>query len=206
MENNVKISISHGNKKMGEIPSVSLPPVITCAPGCTCAKKCYAVKLCRIYKTVREAYARNLRAWEDNPAEYFRQIDEVMSVSRFFRWHVSGDVPNWEYLQQMERLARRNPHCEMLAFTKRYDLIADYVWRHGAKPDALPKNLHIVLSEWPGMTMRNPYGLPESHVIFKGEEPREDWQICPGNCLECAKNGAGCWALGYGEHVAFYEH
>ena len=42
-----KISISPGNQKMGFIPSVSLPPVVTCAHGCTCAKKCYAAKLCQ---------------------------------------------------------------------------------------------------------------------------------------------------------------
>lgn len=34
-----KISISPGNQKMGYIPSVSLPPIITCANGCKCAKK-----------------------------------------------------------------------------------------------------------------------------------------------------------------------
>lgn len=34
-----KLSISPGNKKMGAIPSVSLPPIITCPTGCKCAKK-----------------------------------------------------------------------------------------------------------------------------------------------------------------------
>lgn len=204
--NNVKISISHGNKKMGEIPSVSLPPIVTCASGCTCARKCYAAKLCRIYKTVREAYARNLDAWENNPAEYFRQVEDVVSVSRFFRWHVSGDIPNAEYFREMVHMARRNPHCEMLVFTKRYDMINEWFWTHGAKPGALPKNLHVIFSAWDGMTMHNPYSLPVAHVIFKGEEPAANWNICPGNCLECARRGVNCWALGYGENVAFYEH
>lgn len=201
---NIRISISHGNKKMGEIPSVSLPPIVTCANGCTCAKKCYAAKLCRIYKTVREAYARNLDVLERDPAEYWSQVEDVLSVSRFFRFHVSGDIPNYAYFEDMVFRARWYSHCEMLVFTKRYDILNK--WLEVNTPERLPKNLHVIFSEWEGMTMPNPYNMPVAHVIFKGEEPREDWKICPGNCLECAKSGANCWTLGHGEHVAFYEH
>lgn len=206
METNVKISISHGNKKMGEIPSVSLPPVVTCAKGCTCAKKCYAAKLCRIYKTVKQAYDRNLDILKSDPETYWNQVDDVLSVSRFFRFHVSGDIPDYEYLSEMVRKARKYPHCEILVFTKKYSMVNDWIFHHGAKPDALPKNLHVLFSAWEGMAMSNPYSLPVAHVVFKGEEPEKEWNICTGNCLECAKNNRNCWAIGYGEHVAFYEH
>ena len=54
--NNNRVSISAGNRKMGAIPSVSLPPIVTC-PNCKeCAKKCYAAKMCRIYPSVKKAY------------------------------------------------------------------------------------------------------------------------------------------------------
>ena len=66
-----KISISLGNQKMGYIPSVSLPPVVTCANGCKCANKCYAARLCKIRKTVREAYERNLQILNTDPAAYW---------------------------------------------------------------------------------------------------------------------------------------
>lgn len=203
---NTKISISNGNSKMGKIPSVSLPPVKTCAEGCTCAKKCYAAKLCRIYPTVKNAYDRNLSIWENDPVEYFRQVDEVVKMSRFFRLHVSGDFPSADYFRDVVALARRNRHCEILAFTKRYDIVNAWIWRHGAQPDSLPKNLHVIFSEWDGMTMRNPYSLPVAHVVFKGSEPCETWTECTGNCETCAKSGSGCWGLGYGEHVFFWEH
>ena len=58
--NELKVSISTGNRKMGEIPSVSLPACTTCNPDAPCFKDCYAVKIARIYKTADAAYKRNL--------------------------------------------------------------------------------------------------------------------------------------------------
>ena len=200
MEN--KISISTGNKKMGAIPSISLPPVITCATGCTCAKKCYAARLCRIRANVREAYQRNLEILEKAPNEFWEQVESAVKMARFFRFHVSGDFPTPEYFEHVVEIARRNPHCELLAFTKRYNFVNGYISDHGG----LPQNLRVIMSEWPGMDMENPYNLPVAHVIFKGQEPSENWKICGGNCLQCACRGVGCWQLTNGEHIAFYEH
>ena len=39
-------------------------------------------------------------------------------LSRFFRFHVSGDIPNTTYLCRMVEVAKRNRHCEILCFTK----------------------------------------------------------------------------------------
>ena len=52
----MNIKISHGNAKLGSIPSVSLPAGLTCRCDCDCQKKCYAKRLERIRKSVREAY------------------------------------------------------------------------------------------------------------------------------------------------------
>lgn len=200
MEN--KISISNGNKKMGAIPSISLPPVITCATNCACAKKCYAARMCKFRKSVRDAYRRNLEILENNPDEFWKQVEDAVKMARFFRFHVSGDFPTPEYFSHVAEIAGRNPHCEILAFTKRYNFVNNYISDHGE----LPENLHVVLSEWPGMNLENPYNLPMAHVIFKGQEPLENWKICGGNCLQCACRGVGCWQLTHGDHIAFYEH
>lgn len=197
-----KISISPGNRKMGYIPSVSLPPVVTCAKGCTCAKKCYAAKLCRIYSTVRNAYQRNLDILNDNWPEYWRQVRDAVSVSKYFRFHVSGDIPNAAYFKEMVITAKKYPSTEILAFTKQYDIVNRYIDAMGPLPD----NLKILFSEWPGMDMDNRHALPVAHVIFKGEAPADDWKICGGNCSECACRGVGCWQLADGDHIAFYEH
>ena len=196
------ISISPGNRKMGLIPSVSLPPVITCAYGCKCANKCYAAKLCRIYPTVRAAYERNLEILMEDPDCYWAQLGAILQKSRYFRLHVSGDFLDSDYLRNVAHLARQNPDCQILAFTKQYDMVNDHLEVYGS----IPANLHIIFSAWPGMPMENPHGLPVAHVIFRGEDPAPDWKICGGNCATCACQGVGCWELQPGEHIAFYEH
>lgn len=199
---NSVVSISHGNRKMGEIPSVSLPPVVTCAKGCKCAKKCYAAKLCRIYPSVKSAYDRNLEILNSDWDSYWLQVRAAACVSRFFRFHVSGDILNAQYLDEMISTAKALPNTDFLAFTKQYHLVNEYVSNVGS----IPENLHILFSEWPGMEMPNPHNFPVAHVIFKGEQPQKNWNICPGNCATCAVGGCNCWALKNGEHIAFYEH
>ena len=201
MINNNMVSISKGNSKMGYIPSVSLPPIITCANGCTCAKKCYAAKLCRIYANTRKAYARNLDILKNDMDNYFTQVKAAAMVTKYFRFHVSGDIYDMNYLDRMVKLAKELPGTTFLAFTKQYNFVNNFL-----QYAAIPDNLKIIFSEWPGMKMHNPYNLPVAHVIFKGSTPADNWKICGGNCSKCACQGVGCWELKKGEHIAFYEH
>jgi hypothetical protein len=199
---NKTISISTGNKKMGQIPSVSLPPVVTCKNCSTCAKKCYAAKLCRIYKTVREAYDRNLEILKEDRDSYFFQVKAAAITSRYFRFHVSGDIIDADYLDRMVKLARELKGTEFLAFTKNYEDVNEYFTTHKK-----PKNLHLIFSlPFTGAKIENPHNLPQAAVILKGQTPDENWKICGGNCTECACKGVGCWELKKGETIAFYEH
>lgn len=200
--NNNKVSISKGNSKMGFIPSVSLPPIVTCAHGCKCAKKCYAAKLCKLRPNVRNAYQRNLDILLENETNYWNQVDQTVRMSKYFRFHVSGDIVDYHYFESMVITAERNPGTTILAFTKQYDIVNSYLDIFGY----LPENLKIIFSAWPGMPMENPYNIPVANVIFRGSEPADDWKICGGNCSECACRGVGCWELKHGEHIAFYEH
>ena len=86
------VSISKGNSKMGAIQSVSLPAVITCR-ACECQKKCYARKLEKIRKTVAHAYNNNLQVLIKSPDVYWREVEAAIMLSRYFRFHVSGDIP-----------------------------------------------------------------------------------------------------------------
>ena len=198
----LKVSISKGNSKMGAIPSVSLPPIITCPKGAPCAGKCYAAKLCRIYPSVKKAYQNNLDVLNTSWPEYWRQVREAVSMTKYFRFHVAGDIPNAGYFKEMIITALKNPDTQILAFTKQYDIVNNYIDIFGE----LPENLHIILSEWGEQKPNNPHDLPTSAVIFKGTEPAENWKICGGNCTECACRGVGCWELKKGETIAFYEH
>ena len=201
MNKETTISISYGNSKMGNIPSVSLPPIVTCANGCKCAKKCYAAKLCKLRPNVRNAYQRNLDILRNDMDSYFLQVKAAAMVSKYFRFHVSGDIPDMNYLDRMVKLAQELPDTTFLAFTKQYNFVNNFL-----QYARIPDNLKIIFSAWPGMHMENPNNLPVANVIFKGMQPADRWKICGGNCSECACRGVGCWELKKGEHIAFYEH
>ena len=200
----MNIKISSGNSKMGTIPSVSLPSGVTCRTDCECNKKCYAKRLERMRPSVREAYAHNYNLLSKNPKTYWREIEASIMMSRFFRYHVSGDIPDGDYLTHMADIAQRNLHCEMLCFTKKYDIVNEFL----ELKKVIPKNLHIILSAWRDTEMVNPHNLPEAHVRYKdgSTTAREDAKDCGGNCTECAVTNDGCWTLKNGEQIIFNEH
>ncbi len=198
----MKVSISKGNSKMGAIPSVSLPAITTCNPSAPCFKLCYAAKIARLRKTVQTAYDRNFEILTTNPAQYWEEVKQAATMARYFRYHVSGDIPDYSYLVNMIDLARELPHTSFLAFTKQYHIVNNYLKYDGA----IPENLKIIFSNWGEWKCENPHNLPTCEVILKGNEPGPEWKICGGNCTECACRGIGCWELKNGETIAIYQH
>ena len=188
---------------MGSIPSVSLPAGITCRQDCECSKKCYAKRLERIRKRVREAYQSNYELLINKPNTYWREVEASVMMSRFFRFHVSGDIPNEEYLIHIIEIASRNPHCEILCFTKKYEIVKKVLSMY-----PVTRNLHLILSGWVGLEMDNPFNLPEAHVRYRdgATTARDDAKECSGNCTKCAVTDGGCWSLHNGEQVVFNEH
>lgn len=188
---------------MGSIPSVSLPSILTCR-SCDCASICYAHKLERIRPNVAQAYQNNLRILLEDPTTYWREVEAAVMLTRYFRFHVSGDIPNIEYFKQMVSVAQRQPHCQILCFTKRYEMVNTYIRENGV----LPVNMHIIFSAWKGLPMDNPFFLPEAHVRYRdGTSTAPDNSIeCSGNCTDCAQTHGGCWNLGGKESIVFREH
>lgn len=204
-----KVNISKGNSKMGAIPSVSLPPIKTCPKGAPCAKLCYAAKICRLRPNVARSYERNYELYLGDPVSYWDGIRKAAAVTRYFRYHVSGDIVDDLYFFDMVLTAQMLPHTEFLAFTKQYDIVNKYLDRY---PGGLPENLHIIFSLWDpawNVHVNNRHNLPVSAVIFKHvyDGYADNFEkICPGNCFECACRGMGCWTLQSGETIAFYQH
>lgn len=200
----MNVKISKGNSKMGQIPSVSLPAGKTCRSDCGCSKLCYAKKLERMRPSVRQAYQHNLDLLNRDSDTYWREVEASIMMSRFFRFHVSGDIPDAIYFKHMVDIAQANNHCEILCFTKKYGIVNNYIKFFGK----LPKNLHILFSGWTDIEMLNPYNLPEAHVRYRdgSTTAREDAKLCGGNCTECAITDGGCWTLTDGEQVIFDEH
>lgn len=198
------VSISYENNKMGKVASVSLLPILTCPARCngTCGDKCYARKIALLRPTVMRAYARNTAIAKLAPEAFFNAVWEVMKKVPFFRFHVSGDIPNGFYLAMVAYLANCNPFCKVLMFTKRYELVNDFIRDNGS----IPSNLKILFSGWTSLKPENPYGLPETTVYAKDEDFRPEWKACGGNCLDCALHCGGCWDAKSGETVAFKIH
>lgn len=199
------VSISRGNAKMGAIPSVSLPPIKTCNPDACklCGKKCYVRRYVGRRTSVRQAYERNLTILKSEPEKFWREVNAAVAMSTHFRFGVSGDIPDYDYLLKMVEVAKRNKHCEILCFTKQYGFVNKYL-----KTKRLPKNLHLIFSAWKGLPMDNPYNLPETHVFYRdGTTTASDGaRYCSGNCFECAVANRNCWNLKKGEQIIFKEH
>ena len=205
MKKELHVSISRGNSKMGAIPSLSLPPFVSCSPAACklCVKKCYARRIVARRKTVKEAYEKNLYILQNEPEKFWREVDGALAMATHFRFGVSGDIYNADYFEHMVELTRKNKHCEVLCFTKQYDIVNNYLKHH-----KLPKNLHLIFSAWKDLEMPNPYNLPEAHVMFRdGTTTASDGaKLCTGNCFECSIEKRNCWSLKKHEQILFREH
>ncbi len=206
--NELHVSISRGNSKMGAVPSVSLPPVKTCSPEAVkyCGRKCYVKRyVMRRQKTVGAAYERNLYLLNNEPEKFWREVNAAVAMTTHFRFGVSGDIPDMFYFIRMIETAEKNPHCEILCFTKQYNIANCYLTSSKVK---LPSNFHIIFSAWKGLPMENPHNLPEAHVFYRdGTTTAKDGaRYCSGNCYECALTNANCWSLKQGEQIIFKEH
>ena len=201
---NMRVSISAANSKMGAVASVSLLPFLTCPACCadSCGRDCYAAKLANLRPNVRDSWARNTAILLNDPASYWIQVRAAVAGVRFFRFHVSGDIISADYFAEMVKTAKMNPHCEILAFTKRFSVVNDYIAENGD----LPANLHIMFSGWANLTPDNPYHLPETIVYNHGDEIAENWLLCGGNCFNCGCRGLGCWKAAAGDVIAFAKH
>jgi hypothetical protein len=190
------IVISEGNQKIGKIPNVSLPPVLSCVKGVPCASEnlCYSLKAWRAYPNVRDARLHNWRVWLTRPHKYFGNISEFITKNnpQYFRFHVDGDIPDEQYFNRMIMLAEDYPNTKFLAFTKRYELPI-----HKS-----PSNLTILPSAWPG------YNIPEFKRIAWMDDGREDRYEharfeCNKGCDECY----ACWHIyEIGKDVIFKKH
>jgi hypothetical protein len=192
---------------MGQIQSVSLPPIVTCSPlACKfCGKKCYARKICKLRPSVKESYENNLDILLNDKEKFWREVEGSIKLTTYFRFFVSGDIYDKDFLENMVLCARKNKHCNILCFTKKYSLVNEYLEHH-----RLPKNLNIVFSAWKGLEMPNPFNLPTAEVMYKDgtstAEEGKKYIYCSGNCSECISEKRSCWNLKKGEGVIFAEH
>lgn len=199
------MKITNGNSKLSaSIPSINLPAGITCRPDAPCCKGCYAKHGHFLYKNIQSCYMENLEHYRNDPDGYFKdiikQINQPLVIYKYVRWHSSGDIVDTRYLAGMYDVAMKCKGVNFLCFTKKYELVNDFINRVGEPP----KNLHIVFSGWDSeWKFDNPHNLPVAWVRFKDD--KRDFsksKQCNGKCYECV----GCWKLRKGQSVVFDKH
>lgn len=201
------IKVSYGNRKTTAlVPSVSLIPVADYGACAACKRGCYDVRNVCCYKQSRRQRAINSAIAHEDMERFFSEIEAVTKFLRYFRYNCGGDIINPWFWQHMVDVAERNTHCQFLVFTKMFWIVNRWLDRGGVIPD----NLHVIFSDWRGMEMDNPYGLPVSSPLWAdgttGPHVTENRFICPGNCAECAEAQGGCWGAKSGDTILFEAH
>ena len=180
------VCISKGNRKIGRCMNVSTAPIFTCGGACkVCKCLCYDLRACLQYGTALQARVRNYLLAMYDRDRFFREIDEAMSRRRknkFFRWHVGGDIIDYDYFCRMVDNARRHPDFIIWTYTKRYAFVNRYVAEHGGSIEAaIPANLSIMFSVWEGLECVNPYGFATFECVLTGHAWPAGVHHCPGN-------------------------
>lgn len=200
------VHVSHVSKTGNLIPSVGFPPVKTCRPDAPCIKKCYARKGRFAFNHNKNLLQRNLRIWKEDPEFFKREIILAAFPAKFFRWFPSGDIPDPNFLKMMIDVYHAVPGTKFLAFTKKDDLINDYLDHH---PMWDQDHLVIFLSAWGNKFQpKNPHNLPVAYVNLKDEDcviPADAFK-CPKFCGDCVYSHESCWDKRCGESVVFDEH
>ena len=196
------VKVSNTNTKLGgQIYSINLPAGITCRPDAPCFKGCYARKGNWLYPSVKTSLSNNLNAYNNNSKLYFDSIAAQTALIKYCRWHSSGDIIDVQYFEGMCKVARRNKDTHYLCFTKKYEIVNDYL----SQGKRIPKNLSVVLSAWSDWAPKNPYNLPVTYVYgkdFCNELIPADSIPCAGKCENCQ----ACWTLKKGQSVYFKKH
>ena len=133
---------------------------------------------------------------------YFNELNTALSLSNYFRMHVSGDIPNYTYFQLLVNVIRKNKHCNVLMFTKQFEIVNAYL-ENGHR---IPKNLKLLFSGWDEWQPENPYNFPKTDIIKTIDDLPKNGILCNGNCSECVCRNTGCWTLKKGQTLYFIKH
>lgn len=182
-----RVSVSMGNSKIGKIPNISLPPLVTCRSDAPCRSDCYALKSHRLYRSVEAVWKANLLAYLANPFLFFEDVawQIYRRKAPYFRWMVGGDIPDEAFFLGILKVCRETPGTSHLLFTKRYDLDLNL--------SDIPANLNLLFSLWPGLPQPEKI-LPfrKAHYLAKNAAVvpsgvRLCSHYCP-TCLYCWQN------------------
>lgn len=202
------IKLMKGNSKTGkDCWTVSLIPIVDCYNCEKCMVDCYDINTDCRFPGVLESRAINSAIHMVDIERYFNEISDLVKQLKVkeLRYNVGGDFKYEDFIY-VEKVAKDNPQCEFLFFTKSYDDINKFIDENGN----FSSNVHPIISRWLGVECDNKHNLPESHVLYddgRTTAPLFGSKYCQGNCSNCfAKVSEGCPTLKNGESVIFKAH
>lgn len=172
------IHVSEGNDKLGNgIYNISLLPgdknltlkngtvltnVTGSCEGCckNCSKDCYAKKSAiRYHNSCIPAWGENTVLAKYDMETYFREIDNYLRKSWIgcWRWHVAGEIPSYEYLEEMNNLAVKYDYIRFYFYSKRYEWLEKLETTKGFAKNLVP----TVSTGWEQNDYDNPYKFHE---------------------------------------------
>lgn len=187
---NLHVYISEPNKK-GAPHSVSLVPIIDCPCCMACKNSCYDMRHDMIYSNVTMTRAINHIIATKDRTRFFREISGRCQSFDRFRWHIGGDILDYDYWCGIVRVANENPHCKFHIFTK----CVGFINRYLDEGHTIPSNINLRLSQWSDLEIHNPHNLNVARVVLDGEFVRTDdtTALCNGNCTKCSIHSDGCF-------------
>jgi len=123
-------------------------------------------------------------------ANKVHDMDYLPSINQaWFRFNAHGELINLTHLENLNRIARKNPHCSFALWTKRNDLVSKYY-----KTREKPSNMVLIYSNSKVSTIMS---KPPKHFdrTFNNvlEHEYVDKQNCTGQkCKDCRL----CYTIG----------
>ena len=117
-----------------------------CCDGCE--SFCYAIHGAQQHhNSVLPSVIKNLMLYRHDPVRFENELDSELSNwksdEKIFRWHASGEIESYDYLEMMMRIAEKHPEVKFYSYTKRFKMIEKYLDNHGDFPSNFVWNLSV---------------------------------------------------------------
>lgn len=177
-----------------KVDGVAITNILGSCRGCCdgCEKHCYAINGARQHhNAVLPSTIKNLILYRKDPDRFYTEIDASLSAwkavegdEKVFRWHASGEIEDYAYLELMMRLAENHPEINFYSYTKRFEMIERYLDEHNGE---FPTNFVWNLSVWKDNLEKsgfNPAYLNKVQLFeYKDDITKEEYNShfhCPG--------------------------
>lgn len=171
----------------------------TCSKYCEgCAKdgSCYAWRDAKLHhNVVIKAWGENTLLLREDPDNLFNMIDTFITEKNSkpfkvevatWRWNVSGEIESLKQLELMNNLAIKHPEVMFGVYTKNYDVLEEFIAKHGAP--AIAENFVINISEWHGVARKFLNKYPGVFNVFEYDDSnRKDCDLSEEEKARLAK-------------------